>query len=105
MRDGLDGEEGENQGAVFDLAASKLAKQANLYKLISSQTQGKRFEELATGQFAQTVGADRVEQALEEQKAVNAKIEDVVSRVKAENQDIEGILDILLQWEGASLLE
>ena len=36
VRDGLDGEEGENQGAVFDLAASKLAKQANLFKLISS---------------------------------------------------------------------
>lgn len=50
------------------MAESKLSKQRNMFELVTAQTQGKRFTEAATGNFAMSVGEEAVDEALDNQK-------------------------------------
>jgi len=50
-----------------------------------------------------SVGQEAVDEALDNQKQINSHIEDVIGQVKSENEDIGGLLDILLNWSPGML--
>lgn len=97
----IDQGEQRHQENQLELVALKMAKQKNMFNIISCQTQAKRCDEAATGRFAASVGADAVDEAVDMEFQKVKAIEEVLQRVKEENQDISPLIDVLLGWESS----
>ena len=93
--------EDESNSYQLELAAMKLERQKNLYNIYKLQTEGKRYDEISNDRFRPSVEEDKVSQALEEQKNQNRMIQDILTGIMNENQELEPVMSRLVNWDDA----
>jgi chromosome segregation ATPase len=94
----IQGVEEDSNNRHLDLISLKMERQQNLYNIYKLQTEGKRFDEIANGRFRPSVEEEKVEEAIQEQKARNHHVAEILANVMNENQELEPVLARLVDW-------
>jgi len=87
------------QQNYYELLAKKIEKQKAIYSTSVLQNQQQLFNEIATNQFRSQFQEDQqIQQFVEESKAKNRMIEEVLDKIRSENPDLDVILSKCLEW-------
>ena len=87
------------QQNYYELLAAKMDKSKALYDTLALQTKAKYYQDIATGRFRSQIGdANQVRTMLDQTRARNNMIEEVLDKIRNENPDLDVILSKCIGW-------
>lgn len=81
----------------LDLLAMKLEKSKNTFELVRAQNLSKRYDEVSTNRFRPQYGEQAME-VLEQETRRNQAVEEIINKLRGEDQMLDQILHNLVEW-------